>query len=141
MLVIILLIMVFWFSIALTEGWNWRMDRMHVHKEEGVEDNNKLITYHNYHIWRAVTTASVILLIVVAGFMDFSFKNVLTTIFANGLGWIIYERAMSFASHDDVGHKKDEFHIIGIHIKRPDVVYEFIAGFVFAFLTFVAWTF
>jgi len=110
----LLLWIAFWGSIGITEGWKWRIDKKR-------EDNNSLVTYDTYHVWRLVTNASVILLFVVAGlFNDIGLvRFVGSLVFSTVASWILYERVMTYVIWDDWLKKKEDFHILKYDFPRP----------------------
>lgn len=100
-------------SIALTEAWKWRMD-------SGKPDNHPFISYHSYHVWRSICSASVVGLIFVIS----------TDAILIGLSWIgsvlIYERIISFVQYDNWNKKRKDFHILNIDIPRPNPGIEWV---------------
>lgn len=101
-------------TVACTEGWKWRKD---AHRP----DNNKLIGYDNYHVWRSMTSLVVILLCLVVA------TNILSLL----LSWIgsilLYERTMSFVENDNWNKKRSPFHILKWNIPRPPVWVEWVS--------------
>jgi len=103
----ILCVLVFYLSISATEGWKWRIDN-------DKEDDSKVITASNYHIWRAVTNLSVILSPLTILLSDISIIRFLfISLLTNIIGWVIYERLMSYIIHDDFLAIKDKFRLFG----------------------------
>ena len=113
--------LVFWFSIALTESYKWR-------KDEGKPDS-KLINVANYHAWRSVTSASVLLLCILnIGFL----KGFLIYLIGNA----IYERTMSYVEDGTIFAKREDFRIFSIYIPRPSPIVE-ISFFIIEVLLFL----
>lgn len=107
--------LMFWFSIALTEGWKWRMDY-------GRPDNNSLINYKNYHVWRAVTTASFVIAILALGTTSLGFLPLLSLlVFSNLAANQVYEFTMSYAQEDKWFVVREKFHIMGRYYNRPSI--------------------
>lgn len=119
-IIIAMIAISFWASISLTEGWKWRMDNKRA-------DNNSLITYNSYHVWRLITNASWIGLGIIL-WMSNTSGMLVSFLIANCAGWIFYERLMSFAQYDNFMYKRSDFHILGIYIKRPHPIYEVLFG-------------
>ena len=119
-IILSLLAMLFWISISLTEGWKWR-------KDEGRPDNNSLITYESYHVWRFITNGCWISVAILMSFVN-NFSIVVSFLLANCVGWIMYERLMAFVQYDKLTQKKPEFYIAGLKFKRPKVEFEVAFG-------------
>lgn len=107
----------FWVSIAATEGWKWRQD---IHRD----DNNRLINYDSYHVWRGVTNVAPFLLCVAA----FAFPAgvslwvlIAWAISANAGLNIVYEMVMSYVQEDKWFIKRAPFHILKWTFERPPV--------------------
>jgi hypothetical protein len=105
----------FWFSLAVTEGWKWRVDA-------GRPDDNWLVVYHSYHLWRSLTTLSVVALILMSP------GNVLPTLLALLSGWSLYERTMSYVEHDDWHARRGRtWHLVkGVDIPRLPPIADFL---------------
>lgn len=109
---------VFWVTIAATEGWKWRQN-------DGKPDNSKIITWNSYHIWRSATTLAFLVTPLV-------FVDTITFLVANVAGWLSYERVMSAVEYDNPMHKRPVYHLVsGIWIPRPHPAFE-VAGIVVA---------
>jgi hypothetical protein len=107
-----ILILSFWISIGLTEGWHWRLSSKK-------QDNNKLINDGNYHIWRLITNASIVLIPMV------SFATpILFLIVANIFAWMCYERFMGFAENDKFFQQRPPFRLLGKEYKRPSMLIQ-----------------
>ena len=105
---VISLLTLYNFTIGLTEGYKWR---------DSFQEN-AIVTYKNYHVWRSVTSGAVL-----AGCFVATDDPVPVA-----LGWIgstmLYERTISFAEFDDWNKRREPFHIMGIKVKRPPVWME-----------------
>jgi hypothetical protein len=122
------IVVAFWASLGITEGWKWRMDKKR-------EDTNLLINYHTYHVWRALTNFCFLILPVVAYVLGTVegvsvLKICVQFIAINTFGWVVYERAMTYVIWDDFLKKKEEFHILGYNLKRPHPMVEVAIGLI-----------
>jgi len=125
---VVSIVVAFWASLGITEGWKWRVDKNR-------KDTNILINYHTYHVWRALTNFCFMILPVITyalGTMETvsAVKVCVQFIAINTLGWVVYERVMTYVIWDDFLKKKEEFHILGYNIKRPHPVVEVFIGLI-----------
>jgi hypothetical protein len=119
----LLIVLMFWITIATTEGWKWRQN-------DGKLDNSKIITWNTYHIWRSFTTLSVLL-------MPLVYVNISTFLCAHVIGWISYERWMSLVEYDTLLYKRPKYHLVNkIWINRPSPKFE-IAVIISAIITYI----
>jgi hypothetical protein len=103
----------FFISISVTEAWKWR-------KDMGSADDNKLVNYESYHVWRAITNISALGL----AFVDISPINIITLLVTPIAAWLAYERVMSYVQFDDFMYKRESFNILGNKMPRPSPYLE-----------------
>lgn len=106
-------ILLYWISIAATEGWKW--------KDKRIPDN--IINYDNYHGWRSLNTASFLSSGIVCFYLGMTpdvsmFFAMLGC--ANIVGWAIYERTMSLVERGNfMARRGNSWHFVnGIMVKR-----------------------
>ena len=108
-------IFMYWFSTALTEGWKWRVSK-------GIADNCPLITVKSYHVWRIVTTLSVIIAVifpVIAVINELSVTYNIQSLFSwTVFSWLFYERLMRYVDMMDIMGKAEDFKILNFTISR-----------------------
>jgi hypothetical protein len=107
-IVFLVVVVVLWVSIGMTEGYKWT-------------NTPTFVTSKNYHIVRGVTNAMILLLPLVSFGMDVSLMTVLSVVWANITAWAAYELALNYVNFGNPFHQKKEFVIGNRVFKHPPV--------------------
>ena len=103
----------FWVSTGLTEGWNWRI-------KMGKADTHPAIKDGSYHLWRLLTNASLPLVILGSALYSGSPADLVShAVVPFLIGWLWYERLISWVQFDDSTYHRPPFRLLGKEYPRP----------------------
>lgn len=117
-IIFIMLVITFWVSLGMTEGFKWT-------------NVPTFVTSKNYHIVRGFTNAAFLLMPIVAYLSFASFGSLfISTLLANICGWGLYEMALNYVNFGKFLHQKDDF-VLGDHTFKhpPAIMIPFISTF------------
>jgi hypothetical protein len=118
-LIMLVLVYSFYVSLAVTEGWKWRINI-------GKEDNHSWVNAKSYHVWRAITNLSFVFVTIgtLYGMEGNTSKYLVSIFILHTSAWLAYERTISFIQEDSFLAQREDFKILSYTIKRVPVELE-----------------